>query len=233
MTFQTKFPSRPVIGQIGFKSLTCSEKPQNFIMSKEMFRGTLYCTVWEEGRQQKKVFNTLRFNTNQVPDAANPGQFIQQQESNEDYDTVVRKHTEYFIPKRNIIHERLVFQERAQKQEETVEEFLRDLQSLVKTCEYRDEEDQVRDRFVVGLRDSHIKQKLQLKADPTLSDAITLARQHEQVKQQMAAQHATPQEVNETHAKKFHSRPKPPHKTSEHPQQQSQDKPRSQGQKCF
>ena len=62
------------------------------------------------------------------------------------------------------------------------------LQSLVKTCEYQDPEDQVRDRFVVGLQDISVKQKLQLMPDLTLSKAVDIARQHEQVKQQMAQQ---------------------------------------------
>ena len=52
---------------------------------------------------------------------------------------------------------RIKFHERQQKEGETVEEFGRSLISLITHCQYRDVEEQMRDRFVVGL-----KEKLQL-----------------------------------------------------------------------
>jgi hypothetical protein len=49
-------------------------------------------------------------------------------------------------------------------------------------------EDQVRDRFVVGLRDMKLKEKLQLTPNLTLSRALEIARQHEQIKHQLKEQ---------------------------------------------
>ena len=45
-------------------------------------------------------------------------------------ETPVSKLTEYFIPQRNVIHERCVFQSRQQLANESVEEFARELQTL-------------------------------------------------------------------------------------------------------
>jgi hypothetical protein len=143
-------------------------------------------------RQSKPIFKTFKFGTIKVD-----GNDVV--EKKDDYETVARKFTEHFVPKRNIIHERSIFQERSQlakmengKKEatETVEEFVRDLQSLVLTCKYIDADDQVRDRFVIGLTDTQIKGKLQLTSDLTLEKAITMARQHEQVKSQLKQQAA-------------------------------------------
>ena len=71
--------------------------------------------------------------------------------------------TNYFSPKRNIIYERSKFQERKQKENETIEEFYRVLKDLVRFCNYGNEEESIiRDRFVVGLIDRKLKEKLQL-----------------------------------------------------------------------
>ena len=46
----------------------------------------------------------------------------------------------------------------------------------------------LRDRFVVAVKDQAVKQKLQLITDRSLDKAMTIARQHEQVKLQMREQ---------------------------------------------
>ncbi len=127
------------------------------------------------GKEANKIFKTLKFGEN---------------DKDTDYDTLVKKFDEYFVPKKNIIHERSLFQERAQRPGETVEEFVRDLQTLITNCEYDHADDMVRDRFVVGLLDTSVKQKLQLVDNLTLGKAVDIARQHEQVKQQLVQQSA-------------------------------------------
>ena len=62
------------------------------------------------GWEANRIFRTLLFTP---PD------------TDTDYNTLVAKFTEYFIPKRNIIHERCIFQERVQTTSESVEEFVR------------------------------------------------------------------------------------------------------------
>ena len=49
--------------------------------------------------------------------------------------------------------------------------------------------DNIRDRLVVGLRDSQLSQDLQMKKDLNLETAVEIARQHEQVKTQVTQQH--------------------------------------------
>ena len=86
-----------------------------------------------------------------------------------EYKTLVSKLTEYFIPQRNVIHERYVFQSRQQLGNESVEEFARELQTLAVHCEYKEQTNEMtRDRFVTGVRDQAVKQKLQLITDQSL-----------------------------------------------------------------
>ena len=142
-------------------------------------------------KKAREIYSTFKYGKVTVPNPDAEGT-IEVDESPEDYDVVVRKFTEHFVPKRNIIHERAIFQESTQKEEQTVEEFVRTLQTLVQTCNYADPDDQVHDRFVVGLRDMAVKQKLQLITDLSLDKAITIARQHEQVKEQLKLQSGSP-----------------------------------------
>ncbi|GAB1606983.1 hypothetical protein Ahia01_000981000 [Argonauta hians] len=140
------------------------------------------------GRESEKVFNTFRFAPG---DAQGIGK-----EYDADFETLCSKFDGYFGVRRNIVHERAVFQERKQKPEETVEEFYRALFSLAEHCRYNDLEDQIRDRLVVGLKDHKTKEILQLTPDLNLQRAVDIARQREQIKAQLREQNGT-SDVNE------------------------------------
>ena len=72
----------------------------------------------------------------------------------QDGDVIHTKLSEYFIPKRNKIFERFVFNSRSQKADESFDQFLTALRKLAATCEYGTFEDEMLcDRIVTGLRD--------------------------------------------------------------------------------
>ncbi|KAI4898509.1 hypothetical protein NFI96_006164, partial [Prochilodus magdalenae] len=105
----------------------------------------------------------------------------------QNYDTVVAKLDQHFVPKRNIIHERACFHRRVQNSGEPVESFVRSLYELAEYCEFGTAKNEhIRDRIVIGLTDSDVSQKLQLEPELTLEKAITVARQSEQIKKQQA-----------------------------------------------
>ena len=74
---------------------------------------------------------------------------------------------------------RAYFSERVQGKEESVEELTRNLQDRVQHCNYKDAYEQVRDKFVSSLRDTKVKQKLELYDDIPLEKAVAIARRHE------------------------------------------------------
>ena len=53
---------------------------------------------------------------------------------------------------------------------------------------FKDREEMIRDRIVIGITDKIVSEKLQMMADLTLSKAIEVAWQCEMVKQQMASE---------------------------------------------
>ena len=107
----------------------------------------------------------------------------------DNYNIVLNKFEEHFVPKRNVIHERARFHQLCQRQGESVEVFIRSLYELAEICDFgRQKNEHIRDRLVVGINDKDLSEKLQLKADLELDEAIQIVRQSELVKSQIKAQ---------------------------------------------
>ncbi|KAL6490170.1 hypothetical protein MHYP_G00005150 [Metynnis hypsauchen] len=97
-----------------------------------------------------------------------------------EYDVVMAKFDEHFIPKRNVIYERAKFHSRVQQPGESVEAFVRQLYELAENCDFGAlKEEQMRDRIVIGIRDKQVSQRLQMKSDLTSKTAIETARHSE------------------------------------------------------
>ena len=105
-----------------------------------------------------------------------------------DFHTVIGRFNAYFEPKRNVIHERAKFHKRNQKEGESVAEYIRHLYELSEHADFADRESTIRDRFVLGLLDQELSEKLQLKSELTLTKATQLTRQSELVKIQIREQ---------------------------------------------
>ncbi|XP_064462628.1 uncharacterized protein LOC135373340 [Ornithodoros turicata] len=97
---------------------------------------------------------------------------------------------DYFIHPVNEVYESARFHRRAQAAEEPVDEFYTALCNMVKKCNYRSVEVQerlVRDRFVVGLRDSPLSDLLCRIPKLTLAEALIQARQYEDAEKEKRA----------------------------------------------
>lgn len=104
-------------------------------------------------------------------------------EQEKKYQTVKEKFDGYFIQRRNPIFESAKFNMRKQGETEPVDNFITDLYTLAKQCEYNDLHDEmIRDRIVIGIRDNRLSEKMQMESDLTLEKAVSLARQSESVK---------------------------------------------------
>ena len=101
---------------------------------------------------------------------------------------VLDKFDEYFVPKRNVIHERAQFHRCSQKESESVDEYVRRLYEAAQYADFPDKDNTIRDRLVLGLVDSEISEKLQLEDDLTLEKAISIAKRDDSVKRQLKEQ---------------------------------------------
>ncbi|XP_060531121.1 uncharacterized protein LOC132704835 isoform X3 [Cylas formicarius] len=92
----------------------------------------------------------------------------------------------YFFPKKNVVFERARFNRRRQQPGEPVESFITDLHVLSEHCEFvctcgstTMKNDFIRDRIVDGILDQNLSDRLQLKSNLKLEDAILEAKQAE------------------------------------------------------
>ena len=96
------------------------------------------------------------------------------------YDTVKAKFDTHFVKRRNVIYERAKFNLRRQGDGESVDSFITAVYGLAEYCGYGNLHDEmIRDRIVVGIRDSSLAKKLQLDSELTLTKAVTLVCQAE------------------------------------------------------
>ena len=125
------------------------------------------------------------------------------------YSTMKDKFERYFVKHRNTIFERAKFNKRKQEDNESVNEFITDVYCLAEHCGYaalRDE--MVRDRIVVGIRDGHLSEKMQMDPELTLDKAVNLARQSEAINKQQVTVRGVGDDlqIEPIKASKFHNK---------------------------
>ena len=106
-------------------------------------------------------------------------------EDRKKYEPVMKKFDDFFSVRRNVILKRARFNRRNQMAGESAEAYITTLYSLVETCEYKAEtvEEMLRDRLVVGMRDTALAERLQMDPELTLEKAKKAMRQKEAVKE--------------------------------------------------
>ena len=106
-------------------------------------------------------------------------------EDRANYDATIAKFDSFFNVRHNEIFERARFNRRNQQADETAEIYIMALYDLATKCNYgRFESEMIRDRLVVGIRDSALSLTLQLDAELTLEKAKKRIRQSEAVREQ-------------------------------------------------
>ena len=151
-------------------------------------------------RRAERVMQTFSYGEKTVPNSRvrDSGQSptIQEAEKDTCYADVIKKFDGHYSPKVNVVNESTNFNKRVQG-DESIDSFLIDLQQLVLKCEYQDPDRQVRDRFIAGIKDSKLQEKLQFQANITLEKAVGYARRWEALQEQMRQQHGPSVSANE------------------------------------
>lgn len=98
----------------------------------------------------------------------------------------------YFKPKRNVVYERYMFNSSVQESEESINSFLTRLRKLAASCEFGELTDQlIRDRLVVGLRDSVMKARLLRESKLDLVKAVNMCNTSEIASEQLKKMQTT------------------------------------------
>lgn len=105
------------------------------------------------GRKGREIYNTWN-----IPSA----------DSNK-IDILFGRFSTYFKPKENLILERYRFNTKIQDEGESLDDFVTELTKLAKLCKYGElESEMIRDRIVVGIHRTEVKDRLLREANLTL-----------------------------------------------------------------
>ena len=136
------------------------------------------------GEDESRQVSTLLYCLGEEADAVLTSTNIKEEDKTK-YDAVLGKFDAFFQVRKNTIFERARFNRRNQNEGESAEQYITALYSLVETCDYGALKDEMlRDRIVVGIRNTALSEKMQTNADLTLEKAKTMVRQKEAVAEQ-------------------------------------------------
>lgn len=103
------------------------------------------------------------------------------------YEEVKTELDKHFEPVKNVIYERYKFLSHPpQSADQNIESYVLSLKKLVKNCEYHVEEkdNMIRDKLVMGVKDSHLRCRLLDESKLTLDQAVGLAKKFHTVRSQ-------------------------------------------------
>ncbi len=117
----------------------------------------------------------------------------------------------YCTPKKNLTIERHKFNTRFQGKDETVDEYITDLKTIAKRCNFGTLTDElVRDRIVCGTNSESVKVRLLRSEDLTLEKAVTVCKAEEESLKQI--RHLGQDTSVHSVKKKFDNKPRKEHK---------------------
>lgn len=122
------------------------------------------------GTEGIDLYNTLDIKSNEV----------------NNYNVLVDKLNDYFIPKINVTYERHKFFSRNQKTGETIDNYATDLKALAFTCEFGKLKDSlIKDRIVCGIENNKVRERLLAETSLSLAKCIDICRSAESTNKQL------------------------------------------------
>ncbi|XP_067944926.1 uncharacterized protein [Watersipora subatra] len=124
------------------------------------------------GRESDDIYDQLEFD----------------EEEERTLDVVTEAFTQYFQPRRNVLHYRTQFYQRKQGADESAEEYIRAIHALASKCRFSTgltQTDMVKDRLLSGMIDTSLSSELQLNEDVSLATVTSKMRAKETISMQM------------------------------------------------
>lgn len=89
---------------------------------------------------------------------------------------VTQELSSYFKPTKNIIFERYVFLTHEVKGEQSIEDFVLELRKLSESCEYVEQENMIRDKLVMSVKDDELRKLFLQEQGLTLTSALAITK---------------------------------------------------------
>ena len=138
--------------------------------ASDMRKISLFLNV--AGAEAQRIFGTFTF--------------VGETEDPKKYADVINKFTNFCMPKKNLVYERYVFNICVQKEGQNVDSYVTELRHKAQTCDYGELKDSlIRDRIVVGINSTQLKEKMLQNKDLSLESAISRCKSAEMTQRQM------------------------------------------------
>ena len=138
--------------------------------ASDMCKISLFLNV--AGAEAQRIFGTFTF--------------VGETEDPKKYADVINKFTNFRMPKKNLVYERYVFNICVQKEGQNVDSYVTELRHKAQTCDYGELKDSlIRDRIVVGINSTQLKEKMLQDKDLSLESAISRCKSAEMTQRQM------------------------------------------------
>ncbi|CAB4039108.1 Hypothetical predicted protein, partial [Paramuricea clavata] len=122
------------------------------------------------GQDGRDIYNTMKFTQAQT----------------DKIDVLFAKFDEYCEPRRNTIMERYKFNTRVQRDDETADQYVTELNLLAKNCNFGSLENElIRDRVVYGIKSERVRERLLRERELTLDKALEVCQINEQSAEQL------------------------------------------------
>ena len=119
------------------------------------------------------------------------------EEQSRNIDEVLSALEGYFRPQKNVVFERFKFNSAIQSPSETVDSYINNLRHLSSTCDFGSLTDElIRDRLVIGVRDSGLKERLLREQKLTLDKALKLCKASETASEHLKSMSKRVEEVS-------------------------------------
>ena len=138
--------------------------------ASDMRKISLFLNV--AGAEAQRIFGTFTF--------------VEGTDDPKKYADVINKFTNFCMPKKNLVYERYVFNICVQKEGQNVDSYVTELRHKAQTCDYGELKDSlIRDRIVVGINSTQLKEKMLQDKDLSLESAISRCKSAEMTQRQM------------------------------------------------
>ncbi|GFT02204.1 transposon Tf2-9 polyprotein [Trichonephila clavipes] len=106
--------------------------------------------------------------------------------SKANFSEVLQKFEEYFSPRQNVVYESYKLFSCVQLEGQTIETYVTQLKILASTCEFAEQENGlIRDRIVLGIKDSGLQERLLRENNLNIEKAIDIVRAAEASREQI------------------------------------------------
>lgn len=173
--------------------MLCGNVAENWKKFKQRFLLYLEALGSDKMSEKRKVAILLTVIGDESVEVYNTFTF---EDANPKLDDVIAEFEKYCLPIKNIVFERYKFYSISQKEGQSVDAYVTELKKAASSCEFKEEEEMIRDRLVLGIRDNVMQERMLRESNLTLKKAAEFCRAYETSQNQVKELQSSVEAIN-------------------------------------